>query len=127
MNDEFAKSLGRFEDLERLKMQIKDNLRKEAGFKEKEKIEGEILEKVAQDSQIELLDILVESELDKMIEGYKNRTELQGLRFEDYLNQIGRNVEEIKKGYSQITIFIFKQSTISNQQYPIFNFVNHAY
>lgn len=127
MNDEFAKSLGRFEDLERLKMQIKDNLRKEAGFKEKEKIEGEILEKVAQDSQIELLDILVESELDKMIEGYKNRTELQELRFEDYLNQIGRNVEEIKKGYSQITIFIFKQSTISNQQYSIFNFVNHAY
>jgi len=34
LNDEFAKSLGRFEDLERLKMQIKDNLRKEAGFKE---------------------------------------------------------------------------------------------
>ena len=82
-----------------MRIQTKENLGKEAEFKEKERLNGEILDKTTQDSQIELPDILIESELDKMIEEYKNKIEMQGLKFEDYLNQIGKSAEEIKKGW----------------------------
>jgi len=99
LDDKFIKSLGKFKDLKAVRAQIKNNLKKEARFKEEERLKGEVLEKIAQDSQVEISDVLIDSELDKMVEEYKNRIEMQGLKFESYLSQIGKNIEEIRKDW----------------------------
>jgi len=100
LNDEFASKLGKFKDLESLKSNIKENLKKEKELEQKQKMRNEILEKIAQDSKCEIPEILVENEKNSLLEDLKQRVD-QGLKipFEGYLVQIKKTEKEIKDSF----------------------------
>lgn len=100
LNDEFASSLGNFKTVKDLENQIKDNLEKEAQDKERQRRELEILENIAKKSEFgEFPDVLIESELDKMMHELKHDVERQNLKFEDYLTSIKKSEAELRKSF----------------------------
>jgi len=100
LNDEFARSLGRFKDLNNLREQIKENLELEERTENERKLELEMLEKIVEISEFdEIPDALIEREIEKMLLELKEGVESQGLKYADYLTQLKKTEEELKKEF----------------------------
>lgn len=80
------------EEIERLKLE-KERV-------EKERARQEILEKIAQDSEIEIPEILIELEKKRMLEGLKKQVpQMLQVSFEDYLKKLGKTEKEILESF----------------------------
>lgn len=97
INDDFAKSLGNFQSLVSLKESIKDGLIQEKEIKEKQRIRIEIVEKIAENSEMEIPENLIVEETERMIVELKMSIANIGLDFETYLKQIKKNIDDFKK------------------------------
>ncbi|MBD3282495.1 MAG: trigger factor [Candidatus Portnoybacteria bacterium] len=97
LNDDFAKSLGAFSSLDALKKNVKEGLLQEKENKEKERLRVAIIEKIADDSKVEIPDSLVEQEKEKMLNELKSNVANMGLDFGKYLEQIKKTEEELRK------------------------------
>lgn len=94
-NDEFAKGFN-FKSLEEMKEAISKNIISETEYKNGQKAEIEMLEKIVKDSKIgNLPRILVDHESEGMMEEMKSGLEQQGMNFTDYLQHTGKNENEM--------------------------------
>ncbi|MDP3999399.1 MAG: trigger factor [bacterium] len=71
LTDEFAKSLGKFENVEDLKKSIRTGLQKEKEAKEKEKSQLKVLEEIRKSSAFDLPRIMVDKTMDNMAAEYQ--------------------------------------------------------
>lgn len=101
LDDEFAKGLGKFENLEQLKKSVKEGLSAEKERKEKDRLRMEILEKISEKTDMELPDILIESEKEKMAHELEHSVERFGLNLETYLAQIKKTIDDLKKDWQK--------------------------
>lgn len=101
LTDDFVKSLGDFSSVEALKSSVHKGLQSEKEEREKERIRIGILEEIAKNSGIEVPDVLVESELEKMLAELKSGVEGMGMKWEDYLIHIKRTPEELRSGWNE--------------------------
>lgn len=99
LNYEFAKSLGKFETLEALKNNIKEGLIIEKENKEREVWRGKILQAIVKKSEMDLPEIMIQAELDKMADEFKQNLMQMGLEYEEYLKNIKKNEEYLKKDW----------------------------
>ena len=97
INDDFAKSSGNFQSLTDLKESIKDGLMQEKEIKEKQRIRIEIIEQIAENSEMEIPENLIVEETEKMIIELKMSIANIGLDFEIYLKQVKKNIDDLKK------------------------------
>jgi trigger factor len=98
LNDEFARSLGKIDNLEMLKNNIKEGLMLEKEKNERERARNEITQKIAESANMEIPEILIEREQEHNFEHFKEDVQKRlGISFEDYLKKIGKKEEEIKK------------------------------
>lgn len=97
INDDFAKSSGNFQSLTDLKESIKDGLMQEKEIKEKQRIRIEIIEQIAEISEMEIPENLIVEEAERMIIELKMSIANIGLDFEIYLKQIKKNIDDLKK------------------------------
>ncbi|MBU0649403.1 trigger factor [Patescibacteria group bacterium] len=96
INNEFAKSLGQ-DSLEKLKSLIHVNLEQEDQLKEEAKLEHKLFEQIIGDSKFsDIPDLLVNDEINKMINELKFNVEKQGMKFDDYLKQIKKDLGQLK-------------------------------
>lgn len=100
INDKFALKFGKFENLESLKENLRQGIKKEKEREESQKIRNEILEEIAQNLECELPESLVEIEKTHLLDDLKQRVS-QGLQvsFEEYLTQIKKTEEEVKNSF----------------------------
>ena len=96
LNDEFARNLGKFENLVALKQNIRNGIKAEKEREETQKFRQEILDQIVEKSKMEIPDILVEWQKNKYFENFKNdvREKLQ-MNLDDYLKKIKKTEEEI--------------------------------
>ncbi len=99
IDDDFARELGNFADLADLKQKIRENLRRDKKHREKSKKRTAIIDKIINSSKIELPEILVASELEKMLAEFKEQIESAGMAFKDYLDKIKSDEEKIRKDW----------------------------
>lgn len=99
LDDEYVKSLGKFENVDDFKSKFKDQLLDEKKWQEKEKIRIAILEKVLEDMKVEVPDILVSFEENKIIEKLESDIANMGLDWNDYLKRIGKTEDDIRKEF----------------------------
>ena len=100
LNDGFAQGVGKFKGLAELRDQLKDNLAQEAQAKENDHQEVELLKQLVEKSTFEELpEILIESELDKVINELQYSIEAQGLKFDDYLMHLKKTRVELRKDF----------------------------
>ena len=95
LNDDFAKSVGKFKTLAELKKQVKHNLEHEQAHKEENRVEMAIVEKIADQLKLELPDVLVASEQKKMVEEMEQNMLQQGVPFKEYLKSINKTKEDL--------------------------------
>ena len=101
INDQFAKSLGRFENLENLKKSISQGIKIEKENHESQRIRGEILEKILRKMEGDIPEVLIETEKKRMLEDLKNFvSERLKIKFEDYLAKIQKTEKELSDSFS---------------------------
>lgn len=101
MNDDFAKRLGKFENLESLKKSILEGMELEQKKKNEEKRRQEILEKIISECQVEIPDVLLESELEKMMAEFEQNISGMGMKLDDYFASIKKTRDEVRAGWNE--------------------------
>jgi len=97
LNDEFAKKLGRFENLHQLRESIKEGIWKEKEIKAKEKRREKILQAISQKTEFPLPETLVEREKKRLLENLKQHIKKTfNLSFQDYLKNIKKEEKDIE-------------------------------
>lgn len=100
LNDDFARSLGRFASLEELKSNVVEGLKAERELKAKEKRRARIVEELVRNINAELPDGLVEMELGKMTAELSESLARMNLTLENYLSHISKTSEELKQSWA---------------------------
>ncbi len=98
-NDDFVQALGPFKDVKDFKEKLKENIKLEKENQAKEKTRLKIVEKIIDDLKVELPEILVEVELDKILYRMESDITQMGLKFEDYLKHLGKTIEDLRKEF----------------------------
>ncbi|MDD4607317.1 MAG: trigger factor [Patescibacteria group bacterium] len=113
INDEFAKSLGKFNNLAELKKQLAENLQQEAEAKQNQDLENEMFDKLIQVSNFgEIPEVLIENEKDVMLKEMESFIQQQGMKFEDYLTHLQKDKAGLKKGLESQALKRLKVSLI---------------
>lgn len=99
LNDEFAATLGAFKSVDELKKNVHEGIAEEKKEKEKQRIRIMIVDEIAKASEMDVPDILIASEIEKMLIELRSGVEQMGMQFEDYLRHIKKTVEELKAGW----------------------------
>ena len=98
-DDDFVKGLGPFLNVEDFKNKLRENIKLEKQNAEKEKTRLKIIEKIIDESVLELPEILIEIELDKILYRMESDITQMGLKFEDYLKHLNKKVEDLRKDF----------------------------
>ena len=96
VNDDFVKTLGKFESVEDFKTKLKANILSEKQVKSREKKRLTIIENIIKDTKVEVPGVLIESELLKMTGQFKDNIASMGLSYEEYLTKISKTEEDIR-------------------------------
>lgn len=97
IDDAFAKSLGNFSSLSELKKSIAEGISSEKEEKEKERIRGALLEKVAEKAKMDVPESMVEEQLDRMVDEFDESLRRQGMEMGLYLAHIKKTKEELRR------------------------------
>jgi len=121
LTDELVKTLGDFKNVNDFKDKLKENIKKDKEAKAQQKRRMEMMDKIINDSKIILPNIIVESELDKMMGQFEGDISRMGLKFDEYLKHIKKTKEELRKEWrtdaekrSKVQIVLNKISTTEN-------------
>jgi trigger factor len=98
-NDDFVKGLGPFKDVEDFKAKLKENIKLEKENQLKEKTRLKIIEKIIDDTTIDVPEVLIEAELSKILYRMESDITQMGLKFEDYLKHLNKTTDDLKKEF----------------------------
>ena len=98
-NDRFVQSLGPFKDVKDFTEKLRENIKLEKENQIKEKVRLKIIEKIINDLKVELPEILIDVELDKILYKMESDITQMGLKFEDYLKHLNKTREDLKKEF----------------------------
>ncbi|OGN09911.1 MAG: trigger factor [Candidatus Yanofskybacteria bacterium RIFCSPHIGHO2_02_FULL_41_11] len=118
-NDNFAKALGEFASLNDLRKSIKEGLFQEKETKESQKLRLEILDKIIQQSKIDVPENLLNGQLDIMVSDFDHTLHEKGMELGLYLAKIGKTQEELKKDWTkdaekQVKISLILRKIVKN-------------
>jgi len=99
LNDEFASNTSEFETLEEYKADIRKHLQETIDERIKRENENRLLEKVVDNSSVEIPAVLIERQLDMFIRDFEMRLSYQGLKLEDYLKYTNSDVKALRDSY----------------------------
>ena len=99
LDDEFAKEASEFDTLKELKASIKERLEKENEEKQKYETEEAVVKAVTENIKVEVPSGMIETEVENMIKDIETRLSYQGIKFDQYLQMLGKTMEEMKKEY----------------------------
>jgi FKBP-type peptidyl-prolyl cis-trans isomerase (trigger factor) len=96
LDETLLRTFGDLKTIEELKTKIKENLGKEKERRAREIRRMEILKNIAEKTEMELPDILVRSELERMVAQFKHDVAAMGVKFEDYLKHVKKTEADIR-------------------------------
>lgn len=101
LDDNFAQGLGQ-KTMADLRQLIESNLKLEAGQKEEQRLEIEILETLVKKSEFgELSEVLINSEKQKMFEELKQSLAQMNISLEDYLKDLKKTEKEVADDFAK--------------------------
>jgi len=101
LNDEFAKSIGKFENLENLRKSIEEGINVEEKIKAKENIRKRLIKEIVDASKTEIPDVLIDAEKDAMLHELEHNVSHMGVEFDIYLKNVGTTIEKLKSEWSE--------------------------
>lgn len=99
INDDFANSLGNFEDLEGLKKNMREGMEHEKKHKLQEEKRVQYLDKIVDKIEVELPEVMIEEELKKMFMEFEHQIQSMGMNLDQYLTQIKKERKDLEKDW----------------------------
>jgi trigger factor len=99
INDDFAKSLGNFENLEALKKNISEGLEHEMKHKLEHEKKGKYLDEIIKETKVDVPETLVESEVDNLLQEFEQQIQSMGMSLDDYLDKLKKDKKELRKDW----------------------------
>lgn len=123
IDDEFAKSLGNFENLEKLKENMRTGITEEKKSKKKEENRSAILDILVDHVEMEYPKLLVDQELARMLREFEAQLQSVGMNLAAYLEQMKKTEEKLKEEWTPqakkrlaanlITVYLAKDEEIT--------------
>lgn len=101
LNDEFAKSVGAFENLEALKTQIKKGITEEKERRAREVRRGKLIEVLLTKVTVAVPRLFIESELEKIMAQMREDVSRFGMTFEQYLERVQKTEESVRNEFRE--------------------------
>lgn len=102
IDDAFAQSFGGIKDLNELKTNIRKSLEEEEKARAEHELEHELMEGVVKDMQVEVPEVLIDSEVHNMIAEFKGNLSQAGMDFDEYLKNANATIESIHKEWEPL-------------------------
>ena len=96
LNEEFVSNSTEFETVEEYKKGVEARLTKEAESRAELELDNDILDKIIDDTVINLPDSMIEDEFNRQIRGMEAQMKYQGITLEMYAQYMGKSVEDLK-------------------------------
>jgi trigger factor len=96
LTDELVKTLGQFDNVEDFKTKLKQNLVLEKQQKAREKNRLDIIEAIIKETKVDVPEVLIESELLKMLGQFKDSISSMGMSFDEYLTKISKTEDDLR-------------------------------
>lgn len=99
LDDEFAKDISEHDTLEELRAEIRKNLVDEATRRTNDQMENRLLELIAEDSQVEIPQSMIEHQAEHQVQHFLQRFTSQGMREDLYFDLTGQTREDLLKQF----------------------------
>lgn len=96
INDDFVKDISEFDTLDELKADIRENLLKAAEASAENQMKNSVIEKVYEANDIDVPDVMVESEIDNMMSEFDQQLRSQGMDLQSYFKYLGKEPAEFR-------------------------------
>ena len=96
LDDAFAKHLGSFSSVFEFRKSVEEGILKEKQDKERQRVRMRIIEEIAGEARMDLPDVLVDAQSEKMAEELKGGTRDMGLEWDRYLSHLKKTEEELR-------------------------------
>jgi len=98
LDDDFAVDVDdEVETLDALKEKIKNRLKDEKEHAAKHEVENAVLEKAAENAEIDIPEVMIDNEVDRMVKEFDQRLQQQGLNLELYTQFSGQDIDNLKE------------------------------
>ena len=96
INDEFVNDVSEFDTLDEYKADIRKELEKSKASRAENAMKNKVIEKVFEANDIDVPDVMVESEIDNMISEFDQQLRSQGLDLNTYMQYLGKDPKEMR-------------------------------
>lgn len=96
LNDDDVKKIGNYKDVADFTEKLKQSLKEDKEAKARDKQRNEVAEAIIQGTTVDVPEILIEDEQERMLHRFRHDIEHMGMQFDTYLSQIKKTAEEIK-------------------------------
>lgn len=99
LNDDFIKAMGPFENVEDFRNKLKENMKLEKENALKEKTRIKMIEKIIEKSEMDVPELLITLETNKIIARMQDDISRMGLKFEDYLGHLKKTEDDLRNEF----------------------------
>ena len=97
LDDEFAKETSEFDTIADLKADVTKKLEDANAERAEREFEEAVITAVAGNAKVEIPEVMVEKEVDKMVQNLQQRLQYQGLSLEQYIQFTGTDEEKMRE------------------------------
>lgn len=99
LDDNFAQTVGSFATVAELRADVKNRLEQRAAADAEQKVQQEVIKAVVDGAEVAVPEILIERRIDQLVENYRRRLELQGIKLEDVMKEEDKTLEELRRQF----------------------------
>lgn len=104
LDDEFAKDVSEFDTLDELKADIRSKREEEAKKMAKQQYEDEVIKKIVEGVNVEIPDVMVDTQVNMMMRDFDYQLKNQGLNLDTYMKYMNKSVDELKETYKPMAL-----------------------
>lgn len=97
LDDDFAQEVSEFDTLEEFKGDVLKKLLENEESRAMRDVEEQLIAKIGGEAEVEVPDVLVERELDRMMGDMERFLRMQGLTLEQYMQMAGKSLKDIRQ------------------------------
>ena len=112
LDDDFAKGLGNFENLDQLRRNISDGLKEEKETKESQRVQSVILDTIANNTKFEISPILIDRQLDQMMLDLDADLHGQGMELGLFLAKVKKSQDGLRNEWKPKARTLVKKALI---------------
>jgi trigger factor len=101
LDDEFAKDVSEFETLEEFKADLRKKLEERAKQEEENYKRDTVVEKAAENAEINIPQAMIDHEVEHMVQDFKQRLRFQGIDLDTYFKITGSSMDQLKEQFKE--------------------------